>query len=115
MFALAVPGEAYAERWDVSPSTKRRSYRIPWMAADVGKVCKWCIPRFAPFAAVSLWVLLSKGKPRRGRPLVPSTPSPRTTSCAAGDWCYRGELGEQQQEGGSCPGWGLSRAVKLTR
>lgn len=48
---------------DVSPGTKRRNYKNLRMASagdrvggGGGKVCKRCIPRFAPFPAVSLRV-----------------------------------------------------------
>lgn len=94
---------------DVSPTTKSRNYRNPGMATDVGKVCKRCMPQFAPFAAFSPWVFPQWGSRAAGEPMMPMGPSissPRTASRAAGDGCYRGELGEQgwwgaAQAGGS--------------
>lgn len=68
---------------DVSPATKRRSYRNPRMVSAGGGVCDWCMPPFAPFADVSLWVFSPWGRRGAGNalvPLGPSTSSPGTVS-----------------------------------
>lgn len=94
---------------DVSPSTKRRNYRNPRMASDVGKACKRCMPWFAPFAAVSLRVFPQWGSRGGGGgggspfPTDPSASSAGAPSRAAEDGCYRGE---QEQDGGGLPSLG---------
>ena len=74
MFALAAPGEAYAERWGCVTQHKAQEFRKPSDGVCWGGGVCLVTPRSAPFAAVALrfsrW-----GSRGVGEPSVPADPS----------------------------------------